>query len=30
MARVSAEANRLGKQSLVRVFEREWGRAQAR
>jgi spermidine synthase len=29
MARVPAEPNRLDNQSLVRVFEREWGRVQA-
>jgi len=29
MARVPAEPNRLDNQSLVRVFEREWGRLQA-
>jgi len=28
MARVAAEPNRLDNQSLVRVFEREWGRVQ--
>jgi spermidine synthase len=28
MARVPAEPNRLDNQSLVRVFEREWGRVQ--
>ena len=29
MARVNAEPNRLDRQNLVRVFEREWGRVQA-
>ena len=30
MARVPAEPNRLDNQNLVRIFEREWGRVQAR
>ena len=30
MARVPAEPNRLDSQNLVRIFEREWGRVQAR